>query len=141
MEITLESMRERLGHACSSLADLKAAPEFIFFARLDGRVAASCSLKNLSHMMSYGEIGYGVGAEFQGRGVGTAVVRAFVKKIFAETSMRRLFALVAEENEPSCRLLERIGFVREGLLREHYLIHGKPVNEVYYGLLRREWRG
>jgi ribosomal-protein-alanine N-acetyltransferase len=138
---TLEQIRERLAQACSNLHDLKAAPEFSYFARVDGKVVASLSLKNLSHMMAYAEIGYTVGEEFQGKGIGTAVVRAFVQKIFAETNLRRLFAYVAEDNTASRKLLERLGFRAEGVLREHYLILGRPVNEVFYGLLRSEWRG
>lgn len=138
---TLEKIRERLALSCSSLADLRAASEFCFFARVDGRVAASLTLKNLSHMMGHGELGYTVGEEFQGRGVGTAVVRALVNRIFEETELRRLFAIVAEGNTPSRKLLERLGFRNEGLLREHYIINGQPVNEIFYGLLRSEWTG
>jgi ribosomal-protein-alanine N-acetyltransferase len=137
---TLESIRDRLERSCSSFVDLSAAPEFSLFARVDGKVAASLTLKGVSQMMGYGEIGYTVGEEYQGRGVGTAAVRAFVARIFADTPLRRLFALVAEENVPSRRLLERLGFRQEGVLREHYLIQGKPVNEIYYGILRAEWR-
>jgi len=133
-KVSLDQVRDRL-----KLADLQSSPEFSFFARVDGQVAATLSLKNVSLMMMYGEIGYTVGEEFHGRGVGTAVVRAFVGKIFAETPMRRLFALVAEGNTPSRRLLQRLGFREEGMLREHYLIQGQPVNEVFYGLLRPEW--
>jgi len=47
---------------------------------------------------------------------------------------------VHEENRASRRVLEKSGFVQEGLLREHYLINGQPVNEVLYGLLRQEWK-
>ncbi|MGZ3650812.1 MAG: GNAT family N-acetyltransferase [Bdellovibrionota bacterium] len=137
---TLEQIRDRLTLACSDLSDLKASSEFTFFAKVDGRVAASLTLKSISHMMMYGELGYTVGAEFQGKGVGTAAVGAFIAKIFAETPMRRLFAYVAEGNVASRRLLERLGFRNEGTLREHYVINGVPTNEVFYGLLRSEWR-
>jgi ribosomal-protein-alanine N-acetyltransferase len=127
---TLEQIHDRFALACSDLSDLKRATEFSFFARVDGRLAASLSLKNLSHMMAYAEIGYTVG---------TAVVRAFVGKIFMETKLRRIFALVAEGNMPSRRILEKLGFCEEGILREHYVIQGQPINEVYYGLLRSDW--
>lgn len=45
------------------------------------------------------------------------------------------------DNEPSIRLLERIGFVREGLLREYYLIEGEPRDHYTYALLRGDWKG
>jgi ribosomal-protein-alanine N-acetyltransferase len=136
---TLEQLRARLGSARSDLADLSAAPEFCLFAEVDGKVAGSLTLKGVSQMMMYGEIGYSIGEAFQGKGLGTAAVRAFVAKIFAETPLRRLYAHVAEGNAASRKLLERLGFVNEGTLREHYVINGVPTNEVVYGLLRSEF--
>jgi ribosomal-protein-alanine N-acetyltransferase len=46
---------------------------------------------------------------------------------------------VHEENQASRRVLEKLGFQEEGLLREHYIINGTPVNEVLYALLKHEW--
>jgi RimJ/RimL family protein N-acetyltransferase len=54
------------------------------------------------------------------------------------TPLRKLIAYVHEGNTPSRRVLEKTGFQAEGLLREHYLIDGMPVNEVIYGLLRKD---
>ena len=42
--------------------------------------------------------------------------------------------------DASRRVLSKLGFSEEGLLREHYVISKRPVDEVLYGLLRREWR-
>ena len=39
----------------------------------------------------------------------------------------------------SIRVLERLGFRREGYLREHYLLHGGPQDGVLFGLLRAEF--
>jgi ribosomal-protein-alanine N-acetyltransferase len=50
-----------------------------------------------------------------------------------------LLAYVHEENVASCRVLEKLGFQEEGLLREHYVINGAAANEILYGLLKREW--
>ena len=138
---TLEQIRVRLSASCSSLADLRAAQEFSFFARAGEQVVGSLTLKGISQMMGYGEIGYTIGEAFQGRGVGTAAVRALIEKIFAETELRRIVASVAENYQASRKLLERLGFVTEGTLREHYILNGVPTNEIHYGLLRRDWRG
>ena len=74
-----------------------------------------------------------------GKGIATAALRLLIEKIFAESTLRRLLAYVHEENQPSRRVLEKLGFQEEGLLREHYIISGAPVNEVLYALLKREW--
>jgi ribosomal-protein-alanine N-acetyltransferase len=91
--------------------------------------------------MGYGEIGYGFAESHHGKGIATAAVRLLVEKIFRETNLRKLLAYVHEENIASCRVLEKVGFQEEGLLRDHYLILGNPVNEILYGLLKQEWTG
>ncbi|HEY8269858.1 MAG TPA: GNAT family protein [Pseudobdellovibrionaceae bacterium] len=135
----LEGLRRRMQSCSSDLSNLKAAEEFQFFIQWTGQLVGTVSLKNVSFMMSYGEIGYGVGEEYQGKGIGSEGIRTFVSKIFSETSLRRLFAYVAEDNFASRRLLEKNGFEQEGICREHYIINGTPTNEVLYGLLRQDW--
>ena len=71
--------------------------------------------------------------------IGTRAVNLFVSKILLETEIRRLFAYVAEDNVPSRKLLEKVGFIQEGICREHYIINGIPTNEVLYGCLRSDW--
>ena len=110
-----------------------------WFVRADGAVVGSVSYKNVNTTMGYAEIAYGFCETVHGRGIGTAAVRQMVDRVFAETTLRRLVAYVHDTNAASCRLLERLGFTREGLLREHFVIQGEPANEVAYGLLRREW--
>jgi ribosomal-protein-alanine N-acetyltransferase len=57
---------------------------------------------------------------------------------FRQTPLRKLIAYVHEENTASTRVLEKAGYTREGLLREHYLVNGLPANEIIYGILRQE---
>jgi RimJ/RimL family protein N-acetyltransferase len=59
---------------------------------------------------------------------------------FEQLSLHRVEADVDPRNEASIRLLEKLGFQREGYLRERWLV-GEEINDtVFYGLLRREWR-
>jgi RimJ/RimL family protein N-acetyltransferase len=44
------------------------------------------------------------------------------------------------DNGPSVALVERLGFVREGHLRERWWPYGQPLDSLIYGLLAREWR-
>ena len=82
------------------------------------------------------EIGYLVAPQARGKGLATYGVRTLADLCFQKTPLRKLIAFVHEDNEPSRRVLEKLGFKAEGLLREHYLVAGKPANEVIYGLLR-----
>lgn len=137
--VALENMRYQMEMMSSDLSNLNSAEEFRFFMQCKNQLVGTIGLKNINHRMLFGEIGYGVGEAFHGKGFGTAGLKLFAEKIFAETSLRRIIAYVAEGNSASRRILEKVGFIQEGILREHYLIQGKPVNEVLYGFLRSDW--
>jgi ribosomal-protein-alanine N-acetyltransferase len=123
----------------TDLSLLEKYESYRWFIKVNEEVVGTVSLKNISHSMSYGEIGYGLSESHRGKGITTAAVKLLIDKIFTETPLRRLIAYVHEENQASRRVLEKLGFQEEGLLREHYVIDGTPVNEVLYALLKREW--
>ena len=58
---------------------------------------------------------------------------------FGELRLRRIEADVDPLNAASVRTLERLGFQREGLLRERWFVGGVPQDSYFYGLLQREW--
>jgi ribosomal-protein-alanine N-acetyltransferase len=77
------------------------------------------------------ELGYIFHPAYQGRGYATEAARALVDHAFAEMGAHRVVANCNPENEPSWRLLERIGFVREGHLRRNIFFRcdaeGRPL--------------
>jgi hypothetical protein len=86
--------------------------------------------------MLFAEIGYAVAAEERGRGYATAAVRTVTELMFRQTPLRKLIAFVHEGNHASRRVLEKAGYRQEGFLREHYVVNGKPANELLFGILR-----
>lgn len=137
--MTRQEIGQMLESEGSELKDLRKYESYRWFVGLENEVVGSVSLKNISHSMGYAEIGYGIAESHHRRGIATAAVRLLVDKVFAETTLRRLIAFVHDQNQASCRVLEKLGFKEEGILREHYMINGEPKDEVIYGLLRREW--
>lgn len=107
---------------------------------LGGSVIGHVSLKDCDWEMGHATLGYGLTETVHGRGLGTEAVRRIVAMAFRDSPLERLMALVHEANQPSRRLLEKLGFVPEGMLREHLVIHGQRTHEIIYGLLRREWQ-
>src|SRR5262249_35480933 len=93
-----------------------------------------------SYLMKYAEIGYGVAESRQGRGIATAAVRMLVQKCFYESTLRKLLAYVHDKNLASCRVLRKVGFRQEGVLREHYIINDTAENEILFGLLKQAWK-
>ena len=130
-------MLESEGH---DLSELSKHESFRWFVDYDGVTVGSVALKNISHTMGYAEIGYGIGQAHQRQGIATAAVRLLVRMCFRESPLRKLLAYVHDRNVSSRRVLEKLGFVQEGFLREHYMINGVPENELLFGLLKHEWR-
>lgn len=87
------------------------------------------------------EVGYITVLGRQGRGVASTSLRALLEHLFHTEGVRKVFAQIDAENLPSIALAERLGFVREGCLRQHEITHKGLCDMVVYGLLRDEWAG
>ncbi|XAR54693.1 Diamine N-acetyltransferase [Bertholletia excelsa] len=83
-----------------------------------------------------GELGYVLASEYWGKGIVTRAVRMVASSIFLEwPHMERLEALVDVNNKGSQRVLEKVGFVREGVLRKYFFQKGKARDMVMFSLL------
>jgi ribosomal-protein-alanine N-acetyltransferase len=58
---------------------------------------------------------------------------------FQRLDLNRLEADIDPRNAASARTLERLGFQKEGHLRERWIVNGEISDTGLYGLLRREW--
>ena len=85
-----------------------------------------------------GEIAYDVSRARWGKGVMAQVLPAVIAFGFDHLALHRLEAFVTPDNAPSCRLLERHGFAREGVLRGHGFWKGAYQDQTVFGLLARE---
>ena len=83
-----------------------------------------------------GEIAYDLSHAWQGRGVMGEVLPAAIEFGFGHLALHRLEALVTPGNHRSCRLLERHGFTREGVMSGHAFWKGRYWDQVVYGLTR-----
>lgn len=85
------------------------------------------------------EIGYWLGAEFQGKGLMTRACRAMVVYAFEKLLLNRVTILCATGNTRSRAIPERLGFTQEGILRESEWLYDHFVDLVGYSMLAREW--
>jgi ribosomal-protein-alanine N-acetyltransferase len=90
----------------------------------DDRVIGTCTLCRLDAISKRAEIGFALGRVHWGQGYMSEALEALLGLAFDEMQLRRIEADVDPRNEASIRLLERLGFVREGLLRERWLVDG-----------------
>lgn len=104
-----------------------------------GRIVGTTTLFQLSMAHRRGEIGFALGSAWWGRGWARAAVECLIDHAFDALDLGRLEADVDPRNTASLGLLERLGFRREGLLRERYRVAGEVQDSVILGLLRAQW--
>ncbi len=86
------------------------------------------------------EISYLLARRHWGQGYAREAVSRLIDLLIEEEGARRIFADTDPENAGSIALLERLGFRREGLLREEWETHIGIRDTLLLGLLEREWR-
>lgn len=83
------------------------------------------------------EMGYYIAEPYWGQGFGTSAVKKMCQYIFKHTDIIRIFAEPFADNIASCRILEKSGFVCEGILRKNAVKNGKILDMKLYSLVKR----
>lgn len=104
-------------------------------------VIGTCTLYQMDLRNRRCELGFAMQSSCWGKGLATEAVTLAIRFAFDVLDLHRLEADVDPDNIRSLRLLERLGFVREGYLRERWHHLGQLRDTVFLGLLRAEWRG
>jgi len=133
--------RDQAAERIAQLERDHATAEFYTWAATVGtdRLIGTVSLFALNRTQQRAELGYALSSALWGNGYATEMVRMVVAFAFDSIGLSRLEADIDPRNEPSCRLIERVGFLREGLLRERWRVAGEVTDSAIYGLLRSEY--
>jgi ribosomal-protein-alanine N-acetyltransferase len=109
--------------------------------RLDSDlVVAIFSLHHWSRHHRRAEAGYGLAHAYWGQGIASEALAAIVRFGFEQLDLNRVYAQTIADNHESVRLLERLGFRREGTFRKHsWEDDGTFHDSAMYGLLREEF--
>lgn len=94
---------------------------------------------NLHENRMQAEIGFTLATAHQGQGYAAEAVGAVLNHLFTIRGLHKVSAECDARNAASARLLERLGFTREGHLREHTWIKKEWTDDLLYGLLAAEW--
>jgi [ribosomal protein S5]-alanine N-acetyltransferase len=107
--------------------------------RVDGRLAGQVTLDNIVRgAMRSAHLGYWIDQAVSGRGLATLAVALVCDHAFGEVGLHRLQADIRPENLRSQRLVERLGFRQEGLLRRYLDIDGDWRDHLSYSLLAED---
>jgi RimJ/RimL family protein N-acetyltransferase len=120
--------------------DMKAmaSGEFAQFAivrREDDAVVGTCTLYRLDAQCRRAEVGYVLLPSEWGKGYANEGVSAMLDWGFEHLGLNRIEADIDPRNVASARALERLGFTREGHLRERWIVDGEVSDSYLYGLL------
>ncbi|GAA3463281.1 GNAT family protein [Saccharothrix longispora] len=112
---------------------------FPYAIALDGHLIGDIGV-NLHENRKQAEIGFSVATPFQGRGYATEAVERLLRHLFLDLDLHRVSAECDPRNTTSARLLERVGFRREGLRRENTWLRDEWVDDLLFGLLAPDYR-
>ena len=85
-------------------------------------------------------IGYELNSSYWGQGYATEAARAILKFGFEELNLHRVWSWCIAQNIGSYRVMEKIGMIFEGRLREREFIKGEWRDHLLYAILRDEWK-
>ena len=127
-----------VAHADAWIGEMLAtAPVRNWAIEVDGEAAGGIGITELDDINRHSaEIGFWLGRRHWGRGIVTEAVRALSEYALAELNVLRLFAHAFEWNPASARVLEKAGFVREGVLRRSAIKDGRTIDQFLYARVR-----
>jgi len=106
----------------------------------EDQVIGTCGLFAFDHHSRRAEIGYDLAQKHWRQGIMSEALGCVIRYAFETIGLHRIEAIVDPSNQPSRDLLKKLGFQEEGILRERFFKGGSYYDDLYLGLLRRDWR-
>ncbi len=126
--------------ACRQLADEGTGARLAVERVADGAFIGWCGLTRWNRDYRSASLGYCFADAAWGHGYATEAARGLLRWAFDALDLNRVQAETDTRNLASARVLEKLGFVREGTLREDCIVTGEVSDSWVYGLIRRDWQ-
>lgn len=126
--------------AAQGARSARSAFEFAIFARQDDTFLGMGSLHRLDWPRRSCGLGYWIRRGCWGKGYASEAAATLVVHAFESLRLHRVEALVALENTASHRVIEKLGFTREGVARRIERVNGDYLDHVQYSLLATDAR-
>lgn len=139
-DLTRPAFRRRLRRYSRELKEDASFPFFLFETGTDDLIG-SCIISNVRRGVAQTcSLGYWVGEKYAGKGHMTEAARAILPYVFDRQGLHRIEAACLLTNEPSQRLLRRIGFTDEGIARKYLRINGDWQDHFLFAMLASDPR-
>jgi len=113
---------------------------FVVVLRGTGTLIGRCTYFGLNFRNRSAEIGYILAPAARGKGFAREAVALLLGYLFGGLGMNKVYAQTAASNTASTKLLEALGFQRDGVLRQHHLHEGALHDDFVYSILLSEWQ-
>jgi ribosomal-protein-serine acetyltransferase len=107
--------------------------------RYQGALVGVTGLHRIDWANRRTSIGYWIAEGYEGKGIVTRAVSGLAAYAFDDLGLNHVEVACAVGNIRSCAIAERLGFVREGVLRQREWLYDRFVDHVVYGMLAAEW--
>lgn len=139
---TLEHQRKVLQYEYKLAMKLSTIRFYVFLKEQPNQIIGTVCFHGITRAFYQScELGYKFSSEFHGQGYAQEAISRCIAIAFDELEIHRITALVCQGNEPSMRLLDRIGFQQEGLCRDYLYLQGQWQDHWMYSLLRTDFVG
>lgn len=105
----------------------------------DEKLIGHAAFKSIRWFNRKAELSLFLHPDYHGKGLGAKVLQVMIKHAFHHMNLHRLEAEVIEYNKPAIKIVEKLGFIHEGCLRQARYFKGKYYDIYRYGLLRNEF--
>ena len=130
---------ERFIVRCQQMAQEGSGTRLAIERTADDSFIGWCTLMNWDPTYRSALLGYCLDEPAWGQGFATEAADALLQWAFNTLDLNRVQSEADTRNAASGRVLEKLGFLREGTLRENCIVDGEVSDSWVYGLLRREW--
>ena len=113
--------------------------QFVIIEKVTHKIVGDLGIHFLDIENKQVEIGCTLNKYFQNQGYATESIKRVIDYLFSELKKHRIIASIDPDNKNSIRLVERIGFRKEGHFVESLFINGKWVDDLIYALIEKDW--
>lgn len=110
-----------------------------FLVCIDGDSVGTIGMEEPNDAWGTTEVGYMIRPEHWGNGYATDALRSLCGYAFEERRLAKVVGQAYATNPASSRVMEKVGFTKEGVLRAEAYVEGERVDVNRYGLLAEEW--
>ena len=112
--------------------------EYAFVIIEDNKVVGRIGIYKIDNQNKIGELGYWIGQNMQGKGIVTKSCKGLIDFCFKGMNLNRVEIKCGTENIKSQTIPQRLNFVKEGVLRQAELVHGKFIDLYMYSLCKND---